>query len=118
MTFSRSSLLVPAALFALTLQPAANIAADAPASLGAAPSHHGQAFAASKGAQPRIVEPDGRVVTTDGWPDLVAPASIAQRQIKNAIVQLIRPAKAGAAASPGNSDKAGANASRYRQPTV
>jgi hypothetical protein len=117
MTFSRSSLLVPAALFALALQPAASMAAEtqAASALAVAPNHHGQAFAASKGAQPRIVEPDGRVVTTDGWPDLVAPASIAQRQIKNAIVQLIRPAKAGAAASAGTSDK---GAPRYGQPTV
>lgn len=80
---------------ARTVTVVADRAADADAlatALAAQPAHHGLAFAASQGAQARIVEPDGRVLTTDGWSDLVAPASIASRQAETAIARLIRTA--------------------------
>ncbi len=76
-----------ALLAPLTLAVAAPARADAPASPAA--RHQGVAFAAPKGARARIVEPDGRIVTSDGVSDLVAPASIASRQAQNAIARLI-----------------------------
>jgi thiamine biosynthesis lipoprotein len=85
---------------ARTVTVVADRAADADAiatAVAAKPAHEGLAFATSQGARARIVEPDGRVLTTDGWSDLVAPASIAERQAKNAIARLIHtaaPAKA------------------------
>ncbi len=60
--------------------------------IAAKPAHEGLAFAAKQGAKARIVEPDGRVITTDGWSDLVAPASIAERRTQSAIARLIRTA--------------------------
>jgi thiamine biosynthesis lipoprotein len=80
---------------ARTVTVVADKAADADAlatAIAAQPTHHGLAFAAKQGAQARIVEPDGRVITTDGWSDLVAPASIAERRTRDAIARLIHTA--------------------------
>jgi hypothetical protein len=89
-----SSLFLAAAL--LGLAPAAAFAADS----AVAPSaHQGLAFATSRTAKARIVEPDGRILLTDSVSDLVAPSAIAERQAKTAIIQLIRatvPAKGAA----------------------
>jgi hypothetical protein len=81
-------ILAPAAALAgPALADTALTAAPAPAaSLG----HHGQAFAASQGAKARIVEPDGRVIATGGYSDLVAPSSIAEMTARTAIARLIR----------------------------
>lgn len=100
--------LIDGARFNHTLQPAdgqpasartvtvvADKAADADAiatAIAAKPAHEGLAFAAKQGAKARIVEPDGKVITTDGWSDLVAPASIAERRTRDAIARLIRTA--------------------------
>jgi hypothetical protein len=101
---SRSWLLSVALTSAAALaQPALAETANADAPTAA---HHGQAFAVRQGAQARIIEPDGRVLATDGWSDLVAPASIAQRETRTAIARLIRgeakakPAPAGDAVLP------------------
>ena len=89
-----------------TVTVVADKAADADAlatAIAVQPTHHGLAFAAKRGAQARIVEPDGRVVTTDGWSDLIAPASIAERRTQSAIARLIHtaaPAAGRAAAWP------------------
>ena len=72
-----------ALLAPLAMAMAAPAWADAPA------AHHGVAFVAPKGVKARIVEPDARIVTTDGVSDLVAPASIASRQAQHAIARLI-----------------------------
>ena len=91
---------------ARTVTVVADKAADADAlatAVAAQPTHHGLAFAARQGAQARIVEPDGKVITTDGWSDLIAPASIAERRTKDAIARLIHtaaPASARGAAWP------------------
>ena len=80
---------------ARTVTVVADKAADADAlatAIAAQPAHHGLAFAASQGAKARIVEPDGRVITTDGWSDLVGPASIAERRTREAIARLIHTA--------------------------
>ena len=80
---------------ARTVTVVADRASDADAlatAVAAQPAHEGLAFAARKGARARIVEPDGRVLTTDGWSDLVAPASIVSRQAETAIAKLIRTA--------------------------
>lgn len=88
---------------ARTVTVVADRAADADAlatALAAKPAHEGLAFAAKQGAKARIVEPDGRVLTTDGWSDLVAPSTIAERRTKQAIAKLIHtaaPAVRGAA---------------------
>jgi len=87
---------------ARTVTVVADKAADADAlatAIAAQPGHHGLAFAAKQGAQARIVEPDGRVITTDGWSDLVAPASIAERRTQSAIARLIHTAASGRAAA-------------------
>jgi len=87
---------------ARTVTVVADKAADADAlatAIAAHPGHHGLAFAAKQGAQARIVEPDGRVITTDGWSDLVAPASIAERRTQSAIARLIHTAALGRAAA-------------------
>ncbi|MGZ5986805.1 MAG: DUF2271 domain-containing protein [Caulobacteraceae bacterium] len=99
---------VSGARFNHTLQPAdgqpasartvtvvADKAADADAlatAIAAKPAHEGLAFAAKQGAKARIVEPDGRVITSDGWSDLIAPASIAERRTREAIARLIHTA--------------------------
>jgi thiamine biosynthesis lipoprotein len=80
---------------ARTVTVVADKAADADAlatAIAAQPAHHGLAFAAKQGAQARIVEPDGRVITTDGWHDLVAPTAIADRRTQSAIAKLIHTA--------------------------
>jgi thiamine biosynthesis lipoprotein len=80
---------------ARTVTVVADKAADADAlatAIAAQPGHHGLAFAAKQGAQARIVESDGRVLTTDGWSDLIAPASIAERHTQDAIARLIQAA--------------------------
>jgi thiamine biosynthesis lipoprotein len=80
---------------ARTVTVVADKAADADAlatAIAAKPAHEGLAFATKQGAQARIVEPDGRVITTDGWSDLVAPASIAERRTREAIARLIHTA--------------------------
>jgi thiamine biosynthesis lipoprotein len=85
---------------ARTVTVVADKAADADAlatAIAAQPTHHGLAFAAKQGAQARIVEPDGRVITTDGWSDRVAPNSIAERRTQNAIARLIHTAAPAAA---------------------
>lgn len=99
MTSSRSWLLAAsgvvcaAALTAPPAQAAATGGADADASAVAAPlAHHGRAFEPTKGARARIVEPDGRVVMTDGASDLVSPSSITGRRVQTAIAQLVRAA--------------------------
>ena len=87
---------------ARTVTVVADKAADADAlatAIAAQPAHHGLAFAAKQGAKARIVEPDGRVITTDGWSDLVAPASIAERRTQSAIARLIHTAAPGRAAA-------------------
>jgi thiamine biosynthesis lipoprotein len=86
---------------ARTVTVVADKAADADAlatAIAAKPSHEGLAFAAKKGAQARIVEPDGKVITTDGWSDLISPAAIAERRTGEAIARLVHtaaPARAG-----------------------
>jgi hypothetical protein len=67
---------------------AADIDAAAPP-VAAKPAHEGLAFAARPDAQARLVEPDGRVIATDGASDLVSPASIAQRRMQAAIARMI-----------------------------
>jgi len=57
------------------------------------PGHHGLAFAAKQGARAIIVEPDGRVIATDGRSDLIGPASIADRRAKAAIARLLSTAR-------------------------
>jgi thiamine biosynthesis lipoprotein len=87
---------------ARTVTVVADKAADADAlatAIAAQPGHHGLAFAAKQGAQARIVEPDGRVLTTDGWSDLIAPAAIAERRTQDAIARLIHTAAPGRAAA-------------------
>lgn len=115
---------------ARTVTVVADKAADADAlatAVAAQPAHHGLAFAAKQGAQARIVEPDGRVITTDGWSDLVAPSSIAERRAKDAIARLIRtatPAAAHGAAWPSGFEVAidyeipEQSAGRYHPPFV
>ena len=102
MTSSRIWLLATVLVAAATAQPAlaatSNAAAavckpaeaEAPATAAAVqPGHHGQAFAAKEGAQTLIVEPDGRVIASDGRSDLIAPASIAERRTQKAIARMI-----------------------------
>ena len=87
---------------ARTVTVVADKAADADAiatAVAAKPAHEGLAFAAKQGAKARIVEPDGRVIMSDGLSDLIAPASIAERRTKAAIARLIHtaaPATSGA----------------------
>ena len=94
MTFSRSWLLASAGIACATAlaAPAAQ-AAETDAAIVAPPStHQGLAFAPTPGARARIVEPDGRVVKTDGVSDLVSPSSITERRMQTAIAQLVRTA--------------------------
>jgi hypothetical protein len=100
MTLSRTWLLATALVMAAFAQPALAADADAPAAaaVAAKPAHEGLAFASKPGAKARIVEPDGRVITTDGGSDLVAPASIAERRTQAAIARLIQTAARGAPA--------------------
>jgi hypothetical protein len=93
MTSSRTWLLATVLTAAALVQPALAATPIPAAGTAAAPDaqtgHHGQAFAAKAGAKAIIVEPDGRVITTDGRSDLVAPASIAERRTRAAIARLI-----------------------------
>jgi hypothetical protein len=94
MTSSRTWVLATILIAAAFVHPAqaATPASTADASTTAAVTHsghHGEAFAAKNGAKAIIVEPDGRVIATDGRSDLVAPASIAERRTKAAIARLI-----------------------------
>jgi hypothetical protein len=99
MTSSRIWLLATVLVAAAAAQPAlaaTSVRTDKPteagasaAALAAQPGHHGLAFAAKQGAKALIVEPDGRVIASDGRSDLVAPASIAERRTRKAIARLI-----------------------------
>jgi len=99
MTSSHSWLLAAGALCAMALAqaapaqaaPAAASEADTPVAV-APLGHHGLAFETTRGAKARIVEPDGRVVMTDGASDLVSPSSITGRRVQTAIAQLVRAA--------------------------
>lgn len=91
MTSSRSWLLAAAGLIGvMTLATTAAHAAD----IDAAPpsAHQGLAFAPTVGAKARIVEPDGRVVKTDGVSDLVSPSSVTERRVQTAIARLVHTA--------------------------
>lgn len=55
-------------------------------------AHQGLAFAPTIGAKVRVIEPDGRVVKTDGASDLVAPSSITERRVHSAIAELVHTA--------------------------
>ena len=91
MTSSRSWLLAAAGMVCATVlaAPAAQ-AADVDAAPPSA--HQGRAFAPTPGARARIVEPDGRIVKTDGASDLVSPSSITERRVQTAIARLVHTA--------------------------
>ena len=55
-------------------------------------AHQGLAFTPTVGAKARVIEPDGRVVKTDGASDLVAPSSITERRVHSAIAELVHTA--------------------------
>jgi thiamine biosynthesis lipoprotein len=112
---------------ARTVTVVADKAADADAlatAIAAGPAHHGLAFAAKQGAQARIAEPDGRVITTDGWSDLVAPSAIAERRTQDAIARLIHTAAPRGAVWPAGFEVAidyeipEVSAGRYHPPFV
>ncbi len=91
MTCSRSWFLAAAGMVCATAL-AAPVAQAADVDVGRLSAHQGLAFASTPGARARIVEPDGRVVKTDGASDLVSPSSITERRVQTAIAQLVHTA--------------------------
>jgi hypothetical protein len=94
MTSSRSWLLTAAgmACAATLAAPAAQAAEINAATAAPLSAHQGLAFTPTFGAKARIVEPDGRVLKTDGASDLVSPSSITERRVRTAIAELVRTA--------------------------